>query len=279
MNKEAIASTAADLELRNTNLIASKQWDASWAATSSPRRLRPWRDYVSWRFARIFREYIKAGDRVLEVGCGGSRLLPYFARDLGAEVWGFDFAPAGVSNAKAALARAGVHGTIVQGDLFNIANVPIDFFDVVFSGGFIEHFTDTRDVVERIVRFAKPKSGLIITEVPNVGGWTGKAQKLIDPEFYAQHVVLTLADMDSAHFQASAEPIRKAEYFGTIGLGMINYNRFLRRLPRAAASMLRRSLEVPQFLFTAPLWALRTEFETAAVSPYLLGVYRRTGES
>src|SRR5664279_5105299 len=141
----------------NTNLIEADQWDASWAAISAPRRLRPWRDYVSWRFARIFREYIKAGDRVLEVGCGGSRLLPYFAKDLGAEVWGFDFAPAGVNNAKAALARAGVEGRIYRGDLFGNAGVPLDFFDVVYSGGFIEHFTDTTDAVRHIVRFAKPR--------------------------------------------------------------------------------------------------------------------------
>src|SRR5664279_4123017 len=100
MNEEAIDSAAVDAEFRNTNLIASEQWNASWATSAAPIRLRPWRDYVSWRFARFFREYVRPGDRVLEVGCGGSRLLPFFARDLGAEVWGFDFAPAGVSTAK-----------------------------------------------------------------------------------------------------------------------------------------------------------------------------------
>jgi 2-polyprenyl-3-methyl-5-hydroxy-6-metoxy-1,4-benzoquinol methylase len=259
----------------NTNLIEADQWNANWAATAAPIRLRPWRDYVSWRFATLFRQYIRPGDRVLEVGCGGSRLLPYFAKDLGAEVWGFDFAPAGVNSAKAALARAGVEGRIYQGDLFRNAAVPPDFFDVVYSGGFIEHFTDTTDVVRRIVRLAKPGSGLVITEVPNVGGWVGKVQKRIDPEFYAQHVALTPALMDSAHYQAGAQPLRPAEYFGTISFGVVNYNRVLSQLPRPLAIMARRLIEIPQFLLTAPLWAMRGKFETAAISPFLLGVYRR----
>ena len=85
---------------RNTNLIGSEQWDSQWAISRAPRRLRAWRDYLSWRLARVFRQHIKPGDRVLEVGCGGSRFLPYFARDLGAEVWGLDFAPAGVFQCK-----------------------------------------------------------------------------------------------------------------------------------------------------------------------------------
>src|SRR5664279_2041222 len=108
MNERPMDCVIPAAQPDNTNLIGSDQWNASWAAAAAPRRLRPWRDYVSWRFARIFREYIKPGDRILEIGCGGSRFLPYFARELGAAVWGMDFAAEGVITAKAALARAGV---------------------------------------------------------------------------------------------------------------------------------------------------------------------------
>ena len=261
----------------NTNLIGSDQWNISWAAAAPPIRLRAWRDYVSWRLSRLFREYIKAGHRILEVGCGGSAFLPYFAKDLGAEVWGLDFSPAGVVNAKAALTRAGVSGTIIQGDLFTFKEIPFGTFDVVFSAGFIEHFTDTADVLKRIIRFAKPRSGLIITTVPNMGGAIGAVHKRLARDFYAQHVALTPELLDSIHCQAGATPVQRAEYFGSICLGVVNYEQALRRLPRLLITMARRTLEIPQFLITLPLWALRTKIETASFSPYIVGVYRRTG--
>ncbi len=262
--------------LRDRNLIGSEQWDTLWTAIKAPRRLCPWRDYLSWSFARVFGQYIKPGDRVLEVGCGGSRFLPYFAKDLGAEVWGFDFAPAGVHTATAALARAGVSGTILQADLFRPKDVPFDWFDVVFSAGFIEHFPDTASVLRHITHFAKPGTGLVITEIPNVGGWFfRKLQNWLDPELYAQHVAITPAQMDVAHWEAGAHPILPAEYFGTLNLGMLNYNRRMSRAPRISRALLRRSLEIPQFLITAPVWALRTRCETAAFSPIVLGVYKR----
>ena len=258
----------------NTNLVGSEQWDASWAAVNAPLRLRPWRDYVSWRFDRLFRRFIKPGDRVLEVGCGGSRFLPYFAKDLKAEVWGFDYAPAGVSSAQAALQRAGADGTVVQADLFAENEVPNEYFDVVFSGGFIEHFADTSDVVNRIVRFAKPRTGLVITEIPHVTGWMFRTlQRRLDRHIYDQHIPVTAQAMDLAHATAGAVVLCPAAGFGSLGIGVLNFNRLV---PGVLSSVVRRGLEIPQTIVTAPLWLLRAEVESDAFSPFLVGVYRRS---
>ena len=270
--KPITCSTDAPAD-ENRNLVASEQWDASWAGTNAPLRLRPWRDYVSWRFARLFREYIQPGQRVLEVGCGGSRFLPYFARDLGAEVCGFDYTPAGVASAKAALRRAGADGNILQADLFAADEVPMDHFDVVFSGGFIEHFEDTEGVVNRIVRFAKP-GGVVITEIPHVTGWMfRKLQRRLDQTIFDQHIPVTPEAMDSAHVSAGTEIVRRASAFGSLGIGVLNYNRLV---PIRLAGVTRRFLEIPQTLLTAPLWLMRTELESDTFSPFLVGVYRRS---
>jgi hypothetical protein len=69
-------------KMSNENLVESSQWDAVWHHKVSP-PLRPWSSYLCWRFHKLFSEFIKAGDRVLEVGCGGSHFLPYFAQRLG----------------------------------------------------------------------------------------------------------------------------------------------------------------------------------------------------
>lgn len=276
MDNPQIQTSSLDISSElNGNLVTSAQWDSQWAKSRPPRRLRPWRDYLSWRFAEVFKKYIRPGCRVLEVGCGGSRFLPYFAKDLGAEVWGLDYAPAGVLTARAALARVGLSGTIIQGDLFADNEIPTNYFDVVFSGGFIEHFPDTNDVVGRITRFAKPGSGVIITEVPNMGGWIGNLQKLADPPNYHQHVVITPENMDGAHQHAGAEPMQSTEYFGVFHLTVVSYRRLLCRLPNLAGKLMIRALEATQSLVTAPLWATHTAIESSKISPFVLGVYRR----
>lgn len=211
---------------------------------------------------------------MLEVGCGGSRFLPYFAKDLGAEVWGFDYTPAGVASTRAALRRAGVEGKILQADLFAADEVPAGYFDVVFSGGFIEHFEDTEGVVNHIVRFAKPGSGLVITEIPHVTGWMFRSlQRRLDQTIFDQHIPVTAEAMDSAHVTAGAEIVRRASAFGSLGIGVLNYNRLV---PPRLSGVTRRCLEIPQTLLTAPLWLLRTEFESDTFSPFLVGVYRRS---
>jgi 2-polyprenyl-3-methyl-5-hydroxy-6-metoxy-1,4-benzoquinol methylase len=263
----------------NANLVDSGQWNSQWQASRAPRRLRPWRDYLSWRFSKVFRQYIMTGNRVLEIGCGGSRFLPYFARDLKAEVWGLDYAGAGVATAKSALHRAGVSGMIVQGDLFGTHQIPEGSFDVVFSAGFIEHFTDTQDVVNRIVRFAKPGSGLIITEIPNFGGMNGVLQERADPAFYDQHIVLSPSDIDEAHRESGAQPITRAKYFGTFAPGCVNFSRKLASAPQPLRAVLSRSVGIPQIIVTAPLWMAHIELESATLSPYILGVYKRNEPS
>ena len=175
------------------------------------------------------------------------------------------------SSAKAALARARANGNIVEGDLFTTASIPLNYFDVAFSGGFIEHFTDTTDVVKRIVRFAKPQSGLIITMVPNMGGYIGKLHRLADPELYAQHVAISPEVMDASHREAGSQPVNPAEYFGTVLFSVVNINRPLSHVPRPLATVLKRLLEIPQFVVTAPVWALRTKFESASMSPVVPG--------
>ena len=273
MNSQPV-TCSTETSAENRNLVASEQWDSSWAATNAPLRLRPWRDYVSWRFDRLFRQYIRPGNRVLEVGCGGSRFLPYFAKDLGAEVWGFDYTPAGVASARAALRRAGTEGKVIQADLFAADEVPVDHFDVVFSGGFIEHFEDTEGVVDHIVRFAKPGTGLVITEIPHVTGWMFRSlQRRLDQTIFDQHIPVTAEAMDCAHVSAGAEIVRHASAFGSLGIGVLNYNRLL---PARLAGVTRRCLEIPQTLLTAPLWVMRTELESDALSPFLVGVYRRS---
>lgn len=258
--------------MSNENLVENAQWDAVWhRKVSPPLPLRPWRSYVCWRFHKLFSKFIKPGDSVLEVGCGGSRFLPYFAQRLGAKVAGFDYTEAGVSLSKASLAAAGVPGDVRLGDLFGEPCFPTASFDVVWSAGFIEHFADASDVIARMAYYLRP-GGLLITEVPNMGGIVGRLQKWIDPALYAQHFVITPAKMDSAHVAARLAPVDPAGYFGTLELGVIGYGN---KVHPKVLPWLNRSLNLAETVVLSPLWLLRASLDTEAMSPLVIGVYRK----
>lgn len=258
----------------NGNLVERSQWNSSWRGkVKAPLPLRPWRSYESWRLHRLFSGFINQADSVLEVGCGGSRFLPYFARRLGAKVSGFDYAPEGVELARAALSAADVAGEIKLGDLFGEAGFDAESFDVVWSAGFIEHFTDTADVVSRIARFAKP-GGLVITEVPNMAGFIGKLHQWADAKLYAQHFVITPEKMDSAHLNCGMTAAQPARYFGTLELGVVGYGR---HVPPRVLPWFNRVLSLAEAIALSPLWLCRSSIETEALSPLVVGVYRKRG--
>jgi SAM-dependent methyltransferase len=166
-----------------------------------------------------------------------------------------------------------VEGEIKLGDLFGEAGFDAESFDVVWSAGFIEHFTDTADVVSRIGRFAKP-GGIVITEVPNMGGFIGKLHQWADGALYAQHFVITPEKMDAAHLDCGMTALQPARYFGTLELGVVGYGR---RLPPRVLPWFNRALSLAETIAISPLWACRASIETEALSPLVVGVYRKRG--
>ena len=76
--------------------------------------------------------------------------------------------------------------TVIENDLFNYH--PDTKYDLVLSCGLIEHFKDTKDILERHLKFLKPGGTLFIT-LPNFKSVNGWVQKTFDQENYVKHNV------------------------------------------------------------------------------------------
>ena len=61
-----------------------------------------------------------------------------------------------------------------------------DSYDVVFSDGFIEHFEDTANVIERHTDLLK-SGGTLLFVIPNLRGLNGWVQKKFDPKNLSIH--------------------------------------------------------------------------------------------
>src|SRR6478736_1896451 len=135
---------------------------------------------VNRRFDAWFHRVLAGvSGRLIEVGCAGSAWLPYFAREHGLTVTGLDYSPRGCEQAEAVLATAGVAGEVVCADLFAPPAAQVGRFDVVFSFGVVEHFTDTTACIRALAALVAP-GGRLITVVPNMNGTTGWLQKMVD---------------------------------------------------------------------------------------------------
>ncbi len=209
-----------------TRLTDLAFWEANWWQGVHPQRLRLYRDF-DFETVRLLRDaglhtrdarYSPSAHsptrppRVLEIGGGGSRVLPYLGRNFGFEVWGSDFSLSGCRLLRANLALAETRGWVVCEDLFQ-SSLKAESFDLVYSSGLIEHFEDTRAVVSEHLRLLKP-GGRLVLIVPNLMGLQGKLLAKLAPTLWRVHRALGPGDLASVLTSLGLEEIRTG-YLGS----------------------------------------------------------------
>ena len=144
------------------------------------------------RILDLFDRYagLVPGSRVLEIGCGRSRWLPFLARERGAEVSGVDIEIYPAELAMANLRGCGAAGRILCRDAFALSQNEdlVGRFDLVYSMGVMEHFDDVVDRLAVLARYLRP-GGRILTTVPNLHGVNGALQRVADRETFEMHVI------------------------------------------------------------------------------------------
>lgn len=256
-------------------LTDQRYWDAVWqftddhAATPAPRVVPgPIASFLDAAFAAR----LGPGRRFLEVGAGGSAWPAHVASAHRAESWGVDFSAGGLALAARAVLPGAAPVHLVEGDLFDDAKLPTHHFDVIYSGGFVEHFPSPRELMERFARLLAP-GGVVVTGVPNLCGVNGVLQRLLDAETFARHVVLSPSALDAAHRTGGLYPVEPARYIGVVDPGAVNFARVAERLPGAAWRGLSFALAK---LRRAGVWyGLRTGEQGGRWwAPMVAGIYR-----
>jgi 2-polyprenyl-3-methyl-5-hydroxy-6-metoxy-1,4-benzoquinol methylase len=179
------------------------------------------REFFLW-IARTLEGLGKTGPGVhlVEVGCARSQALPVLAKRLGLSVAGIDYSPNGCEQTRAMMNREGVSGEVYCSDIFAVPASLKGGFDVVVSFGLIEHFSNTNEIVSALAGLLKP-GGVILTNIPNMRGTTGFAQKILNRRIYDIHVPLTPSQVKSAH-EAAGLSVIEAGYFLSSNFGVVN---------------------------------------------------------
>ncbi len=235
-------------------LTTTEFWSGWWDSISLPSRIDLRTDYTRACFDAVFRMVLTPGKkRFLEIGSGACEWLAYFEHAFGYESYGIDYSLRGCMVGRRNLQLQHVPQRVVCADLHQ-PPFPRGSFDVVFSGGVIEHFDNVHRPLYAIASLVAP-GGWLVTIVPNMAGWVGAWRRVTDVTIYQMHNVLSAADLHEAHTSLGLENVR-AGYFGSL------------RVPDFLAA--HRRSPWPQKRLA---WAA-----SRAVDRTLTGLYRRTGK-
>lgn len=203
-------------------------WDDVWQDAGNVELINPHapglNNYVNRELHKVIADALAfqetQGQRLLELGCGTSAWLPYFAREFGFHVYGIDYSDIGCRNAERLLRDAGVTGEIICGDIFAPPRELVNNFDVVVSFGVAEHFSDTSGCISAFARFLRP-GGIMLTLIPNMKGLPGFLQKVLEREVYDIHVPIDIQSLSRAHEMAGMR-VTRSQYLLPINLNVIN---------------------------------------------------------
>jgi 2-polyprenyl-3-methyl-5-hydroxy-6-metoxy-1,4-benzoquinol methylase len=177
--------------------------------------------------------HVKPGCRVLEVGCAPGGFLLWFALTRKVHACGVDYARKSCRQTLRYFADAGAIADIREEDIIQTTFEP-GSFDVVYSLGVVEHYTDPAPIVQKHLEMLKP-GGIAIITVPNYGpeGVYGWLKKRLSPETYRLHniSIMTVAAMQAL---SPDKHSGRAYAFGRFAPGLLS----LQVLPRPIGGLL-----------------------------------------
>lgn len=202
----------------------------------------------------LFDEYFEPlkgdGRKLIELGCGGSAYLPFFAKRYGFEVHGIDYSEHGCKLAQEICQSEGVDAKIHCVDFFNPPDELIGAFDVVVSFGLIEHFTDTDETVLALKRYLKP-GGVLLTVIPNMGGMAGILTRFFAKKIYDIHKVISPEELGVACMNAGLA-VKRSGYFMFSNFGVLNFGRDCGGLAKLTLAIMKAT--------TLVFWILEEKF-------------------
>jgi len=209
------------------------------------------------------------GGRAIEIGCGSSAWLPYFAKALGMRVTGVDYTREGIEGAQRMLDASHVTGELIFDDIFHAAPGLRARFDVVFSLGVVEHFSDPADVLAVFAGLARP-GGMIVTWAPNTRGAVVSLSCRLNPELRDFYAPMSLPDLVAWQRDLGLE-IVEARHVQLFDLTLVN----LRRLPGWSRAWLMRAARLAALPQIAAARLLNFSPQSRRFSTGLLTVARR----
>ncbi|MCG8697643.1 MAG: class I SAM-dependent methyltransferase, partial [Bacteroidales bacterium] len=118
-------------------------------------------------------------------------------KQFGYRVSGIEYVEEAAELTRTNMSLQDIEADVLAEDFFAMEE-PSKPYDVIYSGGFIEHFEDIPATVERLGRLT---GQWIVTQVPNLYGCNGWISKKTRPSVYAGHIRINRSQLRQWHEQ------------------------------------------------------------------------------
>ncbi|MGH8321813.1 MAG: class I SAM-dependent methyltransferase [Gammaproteobacteria bacterium] len=182
-------------------------------------------DYLLWNI--ILPRFLKdrAGQSVVEIGSAPGDFLVAVHQRFGLIPYGIEYSPVGAELNRRAFENSGLDPDhVIEADVLapEAHTQYREFFDVVVSRGFIEHFTDPAEVIARHLSLLKPR-GLLIVGIPNLRGMNRLLSLIFDRQVVAMHNLnIMTRDRLAALFPNDLVTPLFCNYYGTFNIRLIS---------------------------------------------------------
>jgi ubiquinone/menaquinone biosynthesis C-methylase UbiE len=144
-------------------------WEKNWRSDATKGPDHPdaatWRNETDERIMAFVRPYLPTSGVVAEIGCGSGRLLARIGRERAVRLVAMDYAPTALDLVRESAKIFGMEVETVLADA-NATGLPDQSFDLILSGGLLEHFDDPRSILTEMVRLLKPGGAIYAGVVP-----------------------------------------------------------------------------------------------------------------
>lgn len=219
----------------------------------------------------IFEKYLlrnfgdKKDMKICEIGFGDGKLLKKIADRFNYEPWGIEYSKEAVGTAEKE-----VNG--ILGDVFDqsLTDKYREFFDIVFSYGFIEHIIPPEKAIEAHLKILK-KGGVLILQIPRLKKFNWLKARIFRPDLLPLHN-LAIMEEDVLSFLVKKCGVQElfCKNYGTLKLRFPMANKGLKRLILNIICSLEYVLNpLFRFLFRG------RGFETKLFSPAVIFIGRK----
>ncbi|MGA2092862.1 MAG: class I SAM-dependent methyltransferase [Sedimentisphaerales bacterium] len=189
------------------------------------RCLRYYSEYLLWDV--ILPKYLpnKKGLKIIEIGSAPGEMLVRLNKSFGYIPYGVEYSESGVELNKKIFIQNNIDPANVIHSDFSAAEFQEkykNYFDIVLSAGFIEHFDNVEDVIKNHMNLLSA-GGYLVVMIPNLRGINKFFFHIFNNEILRLHNLKIMRKSEFAKiFNPQLLDIKLCDYYGTFNFGLFN---------------------------------------------------------